>query len=138
MVLNYLFCLDKYQLTKEKKFVGPINWLALITSFLVSVILLMSCSNVEEINTYRTERNTSQQEVLTKSKTDGEFIPSSPNEIRRIQSNPYIIMAKQVVIKDDGFFYIQITKEDASVLGISDDIYDLFYEYVCGLNKEIR
>ena len=105
---------------------------------LLSIMLLMSCVHEIQEPQESSEGNPSETSIRGQTKASGNQISEltdTVNTRHRMQSNPYIIMSKQVCFGKDGKAFLMISVEDAKDVGIPNEIYSKFLCEIERLNN---
>lgn len=104
------------------------------------LILLLLCSSCIE-NTIDSQQINEQhspktlRSILTK--TTDTNTEDSLTIMSRLQSDVDNLMMGRVILKDS-IFILALKREDALFLGISEDVYDKYLDYVDRLNEQIN
>ena len=57
------------------------------------------------------------------------------DRIKKYQSNPVVLLNSLTVLEEDGTYKIQMSREEANSVGVSNEVYDKFLDYVVKLNQ---
>ena len=103
----------------------------------LTLFLVCACSSVKEVSEdeqHLIEQKGKPARIQTKAFLDHPA-KDSLERVRRVQSDPAVILSKQVVADENGVFSLQISREDALAIGIPEEVYIQFVEYVDKLNE---
>lgn len=105
--------------------------------YLFFMLLVVACSSCIENSI--APRQTEEDEPLTLesllTKSSGKERDDSLTIKYRLQSDIDHLMMGQVLLKDS-VFVLALKREEAAFLGISDEVYDKYLEYVANLNEQ--
>ena len=106
-----------------------------LTFFMTVLLACISCVDnpLDSKQENHSKKDTSLGSILTKS---GTIYPQedSLTMMNKIQKDVDYLMMNRVILKDS-VFILGIKRQDALFLGVSEDVYDRYVEYVARLNE---
>ena len=106
-----------------------------LTFFMTVLLACISCVDnpLDSKQENHSKKDTSLRSILTKS---GTIYPQedSLTMMNKIQKDVDYLMMNRIILKDS-VFILGIKRQDALFIGVSEDVYDRYVEYVARLNE---